>query len=83
MIIFIFFLFHPPSTYGVLKWRDNGIFEFFCYFFGIFCYALGRNKTERQDLFSFFLGLIQPILALNEAIMVFFQFFCNFFRNFQ
>ena len=72
MIIFIFFLFHPPSTYGVLKWRDNGIFEFFCYFFGIFYYALGRNETERQDLFSFFLGLFQPILALKEAIMVFF-----------
>ena len=82
MIIFIFFLLHPASTYGVLKWRDNGIFEFFCYFFGIFCYALGWNKTERQDLFSFFLGLFQPILALNEAIMVFFN-FLNFFWNFQ
>ena len=63
------FYFHPPSTYGVLKWRDNGIFEFFRYFFGIFYYALRRNETERQDLFSFFLGRFQPILPLNEAIM--------------
>ena len=47
-------------------------YEFFCYFYEIFYYALGRNETERQDLFSFFLDLFQPILALNEAIMVFF-----------
>ena len=50
-------------------------FEFFCNFFGIFYYALGRNETERQDLLSLFLGIFQPILALNEAIMVFFNFF--------
>ena len=53
-------------------------FEFFCYFFGIFYYALGRNETERQYLFSFFLGLFQPILALYEAILAFFN-FLNFF----
>ena len=54
----------------------------FCYYFGIFYYTLGRNETERQYLFSFFLGLFQPILALNEAILTFFNFlifFCNFF----
>ena len=56
-------------------------FEFFCYFFGIFYYALGRNETERQYLFSFFLGLFQPILALNEAILAFLNFF-NFFGLF-
>ena len=56
-------------------------FEFFCYFFGIFYYALGRNETERQYLFSFFLGLFQHILALNEAILAFFNFF-NFFAIF-
>ena len=48
-------------------------FEFFCYFYGILYYALGRNETERQDLLSLFLGIFQPILALNEAIMVFFS----------
>ena len=72
------FYFHPPSTYGVLKWRDNGIFEFFCFIFGIFYYALGRNETERQYLLSFFLGLFQPILDLNEAILAIFN-FLNFF----
>ena len=56
-------------------------FEFFCYFFGIFYYALGRNETERQYLFSFFPGLCQPILALNEAILAFFN-FLNFFAIF-
>ena len=40
-----------------------------------------RNETERQYLFCFFLDLFQPILALNEAIMVFFNFF-NFFPIF-
>ena len=53
-------------------------FEFFCYFFGIIYYALGRNETERQYLFSFFLGLFQPIPALNDAILAFFN-FLNFF----
>ena len=52
--------------------------EFFCYFFVIFYYALGRNETEQQDLLFLFLGIFQPILALNEAIMIFFN-FLNFF----
>ena len=56
-------------------------FEFFCYFYLIFFYMLGRNETERQYLFSFFLGLVQPILALNEAILAFFN-FLNFFAIF-
>ena len=56
-------------------------FEFFCYFFGIFYFALGRNETERQYLLSFFLGLFQPILALNEAILAFLN-FLNFFAIF-
>ena len=56
-------------------------FEYFCYFFGIFYYELGRNETERQYLFSFFLGLFQPILALNEAKLAFFN-FLNFFAIF-
>ena len=56
-------------------------FEFFCYFHGIFYYTLGRNETEQQYLFSFFPGLFQPILALNEAILPFFNFF-NFFAIF-
>ena len=53
-------------------------FEFFFFFFRIFYYALGRNEAERQYLFSFFLGLFQPILALNEAILAFLN-FLNFF----
>ena len=53
-------------------------FEFFFFFFRIFYYALRRNEAERQYLFSFFLGLFQPILALNEAILEFFN-FLNFF----
>ena len=57
-------------------------FEFFCYFYGIFYYALGRNETERQYLFFFFLGLFQPILAWNEAHTGIFQFF-EFFWNFK
>ena len=53
----------------------------FSNFFGIFYYALGRNETERQYSFSFFHGLFQPILALNEAIPEFFN-FLNFFAIF-
>ena len=40
-----------------------------------------RNGTERQFLFSPFICLIQPILACNEATMVFFD-FLNFFAIF-
>ena len=36
---------------------------------------------ERQYLFSFFLGLFQPILALNDATLTFFN-FLNFFAIF-
>ena len=79
---FILFLSHPPSTYGGSKWSHNGIFfEFFCFIFGIFYYALCRNETERKYLFSFIHGLFQPVLALNEVIMVFFN-FLNFFAIF-
>ena len=56
-------------------------FEYICYFFRIFYYELGGNETERQYLFSFFLGLFQPIFAWKEAITVFFNsllFFWNF-----
>ena len=44
-----------------------------------------RNRTERQFLFSLFLGLFQPILTWNESIMVFLEFlefFCYFFGIF-
>ena len=83
-IIFVFFLSHPPSSYSGFKWSHNDIFNFFqflYYFVGIFYYALGRNETERKYLFSFFLSLFHPILALNEAIIIFFYFF-NFFAIF-
>ena len=33
---------------------------------------------ERHYLFSIFLGIFHPILALNEAIMVFLNFFAIF-----
>ena len=56
-------------------------FEYFCYFIGIFYYALGRNETERRYLFSIFLGIFHTILAQNETLMVFFNFF-NFFAIF-
>ena len=55
-------------------------FEFVSYFLGIFYYALGRNETERQYLFSFFHGLFQPILALNEVILAFLNFFPIFLQ---
>ena len=57
-------------------------FELFCFFFGILYYALGRKEAERQYIFSFFLGIFQPILALNEAILTFFNFLIFFFGIF-
>ena len=48
--------------------------ELFCNFFGIFYYASCRNGTDRRFLFFLFLGIFQPILAWNEAIMVYFNF---------
>ena len=75
-ITFIFLLSHPFPTYFGLKWILNDIFyflQFFCYFFGIFYYASGRNEMERKFLFSSFLGLFQPTFAWNEAIIVFFN----------
>ena len=88
MIIFIFSLSHPFPTYSRLKWSHKGIFwffEFFYYFFGIFYFSSGRNKTERYFLYSLFHGILQPILAWNEAIMIFFNFlnFLLFCWNFQ
>ena len=53
-------------------------FHFFANFFGIFYYASSGNETERQFLFSLFLGLFQPILAWDEATMVFFDFLILF-----
>ena len=55
--------------------------EFFCFFFGILYYVLGRNEAVQQYLFSFFPGLFQPILTLNGAILAFFN-FLNFFAIF-
>ena len=48
--------------------------NFFAIFFGIFYYALDRNGMELKFLFSLFLNLYRPILARNEAIMLFFNF---------
>ena len=46
-IIFIFSLSWTIPAYFGLKWIHNCIFEFFCYFFDIFYYASGWNRTER------------------------------------
>ena len=83
-IIFIFSLSRPFPTYFGLKWSHNGIFWFFNFFFsffGIFYYPSSWNGTERQFLFSLFLGLFKPILAWREAITGFFN-FLNFFAIF-
>ena len=42
----------------------------FCYFFKIFNYVSGRNTSERF-FFSIFLSLSHPILAWEEAMMVY------------
>ena len=80
-IFFIFSLSQPFPTYFGLKWCHKGVFKFFCYFFGIFYYASGRDETKRYFLFSLFLSLFQPILVSIEAIKVFFN-FLNFFAIF-
>ena len=83
------FYFLPFSSQFNIFWLEMGpewYFLIFLLFFEIFYYSLRRNETERHQLFTFFLGLFQPILALNEAIMVFFYFqnlFAIFFWNFQ
>ena len=84
MTIFIFSISRHFPTYFDLKWSPNGIIWFFyfsSFFFGIFYYPSGRNGMERQFLFFLFLGISQPILAWNEAIMVFFN-LLNFFAIF-
>ena len=63
------------------SWYFVNFFEFFCYFFWIFYYALGRNEAERQYLFSLFLVLFRTILASNQAKIRFFN-FLNFFAIF-
>ena len=81
MRIFIFSISHHFPTYFGLKWAHCGIFfifQLFCYFFGIFYFASGRNETEWYFLYALFPGIFHPILAWNEAIVVFFN-FLNFF----
>ena len=84
-IIFIFHISHPFPTYFGLKWTII-VFIFFSFdFFTIFreFSITHRVETKQNDnfLFSIFLSLFQPILAWNEARMVFFNFF-NFFAIF-
>ena len=55
-------------------------FHFFAIFFWNFLLRVGWEETERQFLFSLLLGLFQLILALNEATMVFFDFFAIFMK---
>ena len=67
-------LFQPILARNEAVWYFLN-FWIFCYFFGIFYIASGRNETERYFLYSLFLGIFQSILAWNEAIVVFFHFF--------
>ena len=76
-----FFFFRSFSASPNQFWLEMKIFEFFCYFFGIFNSGSGWNPLERFFLFSLFLGLSQPNFALNEAMMVFSN-FLNFFDIF-
>ena len=81
---FYFLSFSSFSSLFLAKWTHNGIFfifQFFCYFFGIFYFATGRNATERYFLYSLFLGIFHPILAWNEAVVVVLN-FLNFFTIF-
>ena len=85
------FYFLSFSAFSNLFWRKMRpewyflIFQFCCYFFGIFYYGTGRNRMERQFLFSLFLCLPQSILTWKDTIMVFLSFlnFLLFFWNFQ
>ena len=82
--IFIFALSRPFANFFGLKRSQNWVFlffEFFYNFFLIISYASCRNETKRLFLFSLFFGLFQPVLACNEAVMVFLT-FQNFFAIF-
>ena len=82
--IFIFSISRPFQTYFDLKWSPNIIIWFFDFssFFFLEFFIACRVWTERKDNFySLFLGISQPILAWNGAIMVFFNLF-NFFAIF-
>ena len=87
---FFVFFFLSFSAFPNLFWLGKKqqwcfliFFEFFCHFFWIFYYRLGRNSLERFFLFFFslFLGLPQLILAWKDATTVFFNFF-EFFAIF-
>ena len=84
MTNFIFSISMRFTTNFGLKWSHNDIFKFSNYLatfleFSISCRV--GTKTEWCLLYSLFLGLYQPILAWNEAIIVFFN-FLNFFAIF-
>ena len=74
-----------PSSFG-LKWSHNDvlwIFKFFYYFFGIPYSRSGWNGSEWEYFCSLILSWSSPVLALKEAILMFFNFliFLLFFRN--
>ena len=85
LFLFFFSSLSRPSQL-ILAWKEATMvffyfFEFFCYFFWIFYFGLGRNSLERSffslsysafpNLFSLFLGLPQHILPRKAAIIVF------------
>ena len=82
-INFIFSLSHPSPTYFGLKWIHNGIFEFFCYFFGIFYCGSGRNGMKRNDNFYFpCFSIYSKLLWLEMKPQWYFWIFLLFFWNF-
>ena len=76
------FYFHSFSSVPNLFWLKMNtywyFFNFFDIFFLILYYPSGRNETERWFLFSIFLIPYCPILAWNEAIMIFLNFLAIF-----
>ena len=66
-----------------LEMKPQRYFLIFWLFYWNFLLRIGleRNGTERQFLFCYFPILLWPILASNESLMIFFNFY-NFFATF-
>ena len=60
------------------------IFEFFCYFFGIFFPRSSMNGIRDYNFFLFFSSYLIPfwLKIMPERGFLIFEFFCYFFRNF-
>ena len=83
-IIFIFSLFRPFPTCFDLKGSHNGIFLIFwtfLLFYWNFLLCVVEERNGPINFFFLFLCIFQPVLALNEVIMVYFNSF-NFISIF-